>query len=334
MNRGDEILLDIKSTPEYLDLLNKGVAREIQVAVQYMLQHSKMEKLLRKMIPENILLDKTTYDQVGKVLREFAIQEMKHLGKIMERIYILGGSEASTKPSHIEIGNSLREFGELGLKAEKEALELYRKIIDMAGKLGDWETREMFEHIYEDEEKHFLQFQDYSEIEGEPEFPEVPEEEFQAIYTEDWIALLNKAVAGEFSAIVQYTNQHEKANAELNRRKKTALEVITNKTKPNVFSDLLRPIFLQEMEHLEKIAERIYEIKKEAIANVEPLPNIGGEVDDWIKNDRDAEDYAIKLYRQIINKALEINDVRTRLIFEHIIDQEEEHFWRFDDFVP
>lgn len=326
-------MLDIKTTPEYLDLLNKGVAREIQVAVQYMLQHSKMEKLLRKMIPENILLDKTTYDQVGKVLRELAIQEMKHLGKILERIYILGG-EATTKPSKIEIGNSLKEFGKLGLKAETEALQLYRQILDMAGKLGDWETREMFEEIYKDEEKHFLQFQDYSEIEKEPDFPEVPDEEFQAIYTDDWIAMLNKAVAGELSAIIQYTTQHEKANAELNRRKKTALEVISNKTKPNVFSDLLKPIFMQEMEHLEKIAERIYEIKKEASANIDPLPNVGLEVDNWIRNDRDAEDYAIKLYRQIINKALEINDVRTRLIFEHIIDQEEEHFWRFDDFVP
>nr|MDO8081379.1 ferritin-like domain-containing protein [Candidatus Freyarchaeota archaeon] len=325
--------IDLKVTPEYLDLLNKGVAREIQVSVQYVLQHSKMEKLLRKMIPENILLDKTTYEQVGKVLKDFAIEEMKHLGKIMERIYILGG-EATTKPSHIEVGNSLREFGELGLKAETEALQLYRKVIEMAGKLGDWETREIFEHIYQDEEKHFLKFQDYSEIEGEPEFPAAEEEEFQAIYTDDWIALLNRAVAGELSAIIQYTNQHEKENAELNRRKKTALEVVSDKTKPHVFSDLLKSIFMQEMDHLEKIAERIYEIKKEATADVDPLPNVGAEVDDWIKNDRDAEDYAINLYRQIINKALEINDVRTRLIFEQIINQEEEHFWRFDDFTP
>ncbi|HMF33172.1 MAG TPA: ferritin-like domain-containing protein [Candidatus Lokiarchaeia archaeon] len=325
--------LDIEVTPEYMDLLNKGVAREIQVAVQYMLQHSKMEKLLRKMIPENILLDKTTYEAVGKVLKAIAIDEMKHLGKIMERIYILGG-EATTKPSHVEIGNSLREFGELGKQAEIEALTLYRQILDMAGQLGDWETRELFEDIYEDEEKHFLQFQDYSEIEGEPDFPPVNEEEFQAVYTEDWVALLNRAVAGELSAIVQYTNQHEKANAELNRRKKTALEVISNKTKPSVFADLLKSTFMQEMEHVEKIAERIYEIKMEVKADVEPLPNVGAEVDDWIQNDRDAEDYAINLYRQIIAKALEINDVRTRLIFEHIIDQEEEHFWRFDDFTP
>jgi bacterioferritin len=325
--------IDIKATPEYLDLLNKGAAREIQVAVQYMLQHSKMEKLLRKMIPENYLLDKTTYDQVGKVLRDFAIQEMKHLAQIMERIYILGG-EATTKPSHIEIGNSLREFGELGVKAETEALQLYRKVIDMAGKLGDWQTKEMFDHIYIDEEKHFLKFQDYSEIEGEPEFPPANEEEFQAVYTDDWITMLNKALAGEASAIIQYTNQHEKANTELNRRKKSALEVVSDKTKPDTFSDLLKSIFMQEMDHFEKIAERIYEIKKEAIADVDPLPNVGEGVEEWIQNDRDAEDYAINLYRQIINKALEINDVRTRILFESIINQEEEHFWRFDDWTP
>ena len=40
---------------EYLDLLNKGVAREIQVSAQYLLQHTKMEKISRKVIPENII---------------------------------------------------------------------------------------------------------------------------------------------------------------------------------------------------------------------------------------------------------------------------------------
>ena len=58
-----------KTTPEYLTLLNQAVSREIQVSLQYMLQHAKMEKLIRKIIPENILLDKTTYDAVGKFLR-------------------------------------------------------------------------------------------------------------------------------------------------------------------------------------------------------------------------------------------------------------------------
>ena len=95
----------VKTTPDYVDLLNKAVEREFQVSLQYMLQHAKMEKLVRKTIPENILLDKTTYDAVGKFLREIAIQEMKHAATIMERIYYLGG-KATTKSSKITVGDS------------------------------------------------------------------------------------------------------------------------------------------------------------------------------------------------------------------------------------
>jgi bacterioferritin len=86
----------VKTTPEYIDLLNEAVAREIQVSIQYLLQHGKMEKLIMKKLPENILLDKTTYDAVGKFLREIGIQEMKHAASIIERIYYLGGL-ATTK---------------------------------------------------------------------------------------------------------------------------------------------------------------------------------------------------------------------------------------------
>jgi bacterioferritin len=80
----------IQATSDYISLLNQAVSREIQVSIQYMLQHTKMEKLMRKVIPENILLDKTTYEAVGKFLKEIAIQEMKHAADIMERIYYLG----------------------------------------------------------------------------------------------------------------------------------------------------------------------------------------------------------------------------------------------------
>ena len=145
----------VKTTSSYIELLNQAVSREIQVSLQYMLQHAKMEKLISKSIAENILLDKTTYEAVGKFLREIAIEEMKHAAAIMERIYYLGG-EATTKSGKITIGNSLSEFAKLGVKAEEEALALYRKIIEAAAKIGDWETRETFEKIYAAEEKHMF----------------------------------------------------------------------------------------------------------------------------------------------------------------------------------
>ncbi|MFX0057719.1 MAG: bacterioferritin [Candidatus Hodarchaeota archaeon] len=324
----------IKPTQEYLELLNKAVAREIQVSAQYLLQHTKMEKLLRKVIKENYLLDTTTYEEFGKILKEFGIQEMKHLGKIMERIYILGG-EATTKPDKVKIGNSIKEFAELGIKAEEEALAMYRQIIEAAKSIGDRETWSLFSQIYNDEEDHLLKFEDYSQVEPEPDLGETPESEWRSIFTKDYIDLLNKALASEISAIIQYTNQHEKADGlERMRKKKAPLEVVTGKNKASVVSGMLKEIFLQEMEHMEMIAERIYEIDREAIATVEPLPEVGNAVDDFIKLDREAENYAIVLYRKIIDEATKLGDIKTKKMFEDIIQQEEEHYWKFDDYLP
>ncbi len=324
-----------KTSPEYFTLLNQAVSREIQVSVQYMLQHAKMEKLIRKTIPENILIDKTTYDAVGKFLKEFAIQEMKHMAKVTERIYYLGG-QATTKSDKPNIGNSLSEFAKYGVKAEEEALVLYRKIIDMAGNIEDWETRELFEEIYSEEEKHLFKFQEYIDYVDEPDTLgplAVPLSEWRTIFTPDYFDLLNKAVAAEISAILQYTNQHKKASYLPLRRKTTALEVIQEKNKAKVVSDLLKPIFMTEMDHLEKISERIYLLEGEATYNPDPLPRVGENADDFLKLDHEAENYALVLYRKIIAEAMNRGDSKTRRLFEDIVSQEEDHYWTFDDFL-
>src|SRR4030043_1966523 len=292
-----------------------------------------MEKLMRKSIPENILLDKTTYDAVGKFLKEFAIVEMKHAAAIMERIYYLGGS-ATTEGGKPVIGNSLSEFAKLGVKAEEEALALYRKIINAAKEIGDWETRELFEKIYSAEEQHLFKFQEYANMKDEPEGPEtVPLSEWRKIFTDDYFTLLNKAVAAEISAIIQYTNQHEKASLLALRKKNTALEVVTEANKAKVVSEMLKGIFVQEMEHLEKISERIYLLEGEATVAPDPLPQVGETADDFLKLDHEAENIAIVLYRKIIAEALKRGDTKTRKMFEEIVSQEEDHYWTFDDYL-
>jgi len=110
------------------------------------------------------------------------------------------------------------------------------------------------------------------------------------------------------------------------RRKKAALEVVTGKNKASVVSGILKEIFMQEMEHLEMIADRIFEIDREALAHADPLPEIGDTVEDFIKLDRE--------YRKIIDEATKLGDIKTKKMFEDIIQQEEEHYWKFDDFLP
>jgi len=328
---GDLFVMAVQVTSEYIGLLNQAVSREIQVSIQYMLQHTKMEKLLRKVIPENVLLDKTTYEAVGKFLKEIAIQEMKHAADIMERIYYLGGS-ATTKADKPVVGNSLSEFAKLGVAAEEEALVLYRKIIVAAKGLGDWETHELFEKIYGDEEGHLFKFQEYVNVEDEPEGAEASVSEWRKIFTDDYFALLNRAVAAEISAILQYINQHEKAILLALRKKVSALEVVTESNKAKVISDLLKTVFLVEMEHLEKISERIYLLGGECTVVPDPVPQVGANTKDFIALDREAENTAIVLYRQIIAEALKRGDTTTRNMFEEIVKQEEEHYWSFDDY--
>ena len=325
-------VLAVKMTSDYVDLLNEAVARELQVSIQYMLQHTKMEKLIRKVIPENILLDKTTYEAVGKFLKEISIQEMKHAAAIMERIYYLGG-QATTKSKKPVVGGSLSEFAKLGVEAEEEALILYRRIIDESRKVGDYESHELFEKIYGEEEGHLFKFQEYVKVRDESEGDSGETSEWRKIYTEDYFALLNKAVASEISAIVQYTNQHEKAALLSLRMKETPLEVITEKNKTKAISDLLKGIFMQEMEHLEKISERIYLLEGEATVNPEPLPKVGDTADDFLRLDHKAENDAIVLYRKIIEEAMKRGDTLTRRMFEDIVIQEEGHYWKFDDYL-
>jgi bacterioferritin len=323
----------VKITPEYIDLLNLAVEREFQVSIQYFLQHAKMEKIKKREIPENILLDKTVYETIGKFIHEIAIMEMKHAATIMERIYYLGG-EATTKAKKIVVGDTISEFAKLDQKAEEEALELYRQIIEAAGKMGDWETREIFEKIYGEEEDHLFKFQEYKEFQDEKEEPyKVPMPEWRKIFTDDYFTLLNKAVAAEITGILQYTNQHEKAALLEFRVRKTQLEGVQDTNKGQVVSKILKDIFMVEMKHLEMISERIYLLDGECVTEPDPMPIVGETVQDALQLDHALESGAIFLYRQIIAEALKRGDTTTRLMFEEIVKQEEEHFWTFDDFV-
>ena len=120
-------------------MLNKAIAREIQVSVQYMWQHVQVMGVKGLAVRDKF--------------KQTAIAEMKYAEKIAERLWYLGGTP-TTKPSAIEVGKSLREFLELDTQAEVQAIEMYRQIIEMATKEKDLTTAFIFKEILEDEEEH------------------------------------------------------------------------------------------------------------------------------------------------------------------------------------
>ncbi|WP_456477977.1 ferritin-like domain-containing protein [Geoglobus ahangari] len=124
---------------ELRELLNRAIAREMQVSIQYMWQH---------------VLAKGFEGEVVKAqLRAIALVEMRHAELIAERLSYLGG-EPTTTPDQITIGKTVRKMIELDKKAEEEAIELYRKIIKKAMEEEDYTTAKLFEQILEEEETH------------------------------------------------------------------------------------------------------------------------------------------------------------------------------------
>jgi bacterioferritin len=128
-----------KTSPELLDLLNKSIAREMQVAIQYMWQHVEWKGIKGFAVKNE--------------LEKIAITEMKHAEAIAERLVYLGG-KPTTKPEPIFVGDSLKEMLEQDQKDEEGAITLYRKVIEAAKKDGDIVTKDLFKKILSDEEDH------------------------------------------------------------------------------------------------------------------------------------------------------------------------------------
>ncbi len=124
---------------ELLELLNKAIAREIGVSIQYMWQH--------------VMALGMESPEIKDVFEDIAIEEMKHAEKIAERLFYLGGIP-TTKPTPINVGDSLKEMIENDLQAENEAIDMYKEIINVASEEEDSTTRLLFEEILTAEEEH------------------------------------------------------------------------------------------------------------------------------------------------------------------------------------
>jgi bacterioferritin len=127
------------TSKKLLDILNSAIARELQVAIQYMWQHVQWSGVKGFAVQEE--------------LKKIAITEMKHAETIAERLFYLGGIP-TTKPEPIFVKKTLKEMIAQDVKDEKNAVDLYKSIIEMAQNEGDVTTAFIFKQILEDEEDH------------------------------------------------------------------------------------------------------------------------------------------------------------------------------------
>jgi bacterioferritin len=126
-----------------LDFLNKGIARELQVSIQYMWQHVQVTGMDGAVVEDTF--------------RKIAIAEMKHAEKLAERLDYLDGVP-TTKPDPIFVGGSLIEMLKQDEMNEEEAITLYKQAIQVAAAEGDFTTRRLLEEILAEEEDHINTF--------------------------------------------------------------------------------------------------------------------------------------------------------------------------------
>jgi bacterioferritin len=131
------------ASQKLLEFLNKGIARELQVSIQYMWQHIQVTGVEGAVV-------KNTF-------REIAIAEMKHAEALAERLSYLNGVP-TTKPNPVFVGGSLKEMLKQDEQNEEEAITLYKQAIQVASKEGDYTTRRLLEEILSEEEKHIDTF--------------------------------------------------------------------------------------------------------------------------------------------------------------------------------
>ena len=131
------------ASDELLKLLNKGIARELQVSIQYMWQH-----IMAKGIHGAV---------VGNVFKSISIEEMRHAEVLAERIAFLNGVP-TVEPNDIHIGTDVLEMLKDGVQYEEEAVSLYKQTIQVAEKEGDYGTARILEDILINEEKHLDTF--------------------------------------------------------------------------------------------------------------------------------------------------------------------------------
>jgi bacterioferritin len=120
--------------------------------------------------------------------------------------------------------------------------------------------------------------------------------------------MMNQAIAREIQVSVQYMWQH----------------VMAKGLESAEIADVLKDVAITEMKHAEKIAERIFYFDVAPTTKPSHI-EMGGDLKHMLEVDAKAEEEAIALYKEIIKQAASEGDSTTRLLFEEILSEEEDH---------
>jgi len=130
----------MKGDPKVLEKLNALLADELTAINQYIV-HSEMGA-------------NWGYEKLHKAIEKRAIDEMKHAEKLIARIIFLEGLPIVGSLNKIHIGADVPKMFGNDHNAEAGAIKNYNSAILVCGEARDFATREILEHILNDEDAH------------------------------------------------------------------------------------------------------------------------------------------------------------------------------------
>jgi bacterioferritin len=130
----------MKGNQKLIETLNALLADELTAINQYMV-HSEM-------------CANWGYEKLHEHFEKRAIVEMKHAEKLIGRILFFEGIPIVSNLKEIHIGSDIPKQLANDHAAEEGAIAAYNAAIRLAGEVNDFATREVLEHILNDEDRH------------------------------------------------------------------------------------------------------------------------------------------------------------------------------------
>jgi bacterioferritin len=137
----------MKGDPKVINHLNEALRHELTAVNQYWLHYR--------------LFDNWGMNELAAQWREESIEEMRHADRLIERILFLEGFPNMQTLDALHIGKAVKEILESDLKAEMTARALYAGSATYCHSVADYVSRDLFEELIHDEERHidFLETQ-------------------------------------------------------------------------------------------------------------------------------------------------------------------------------
>ena len=127
-----------------IELLNQGVADELQAVHQYMYWHFH--------------LDDQGFGPLALMFKKIAIEEMGHVEKLAERILFLKGDVKMVLAGPVEPITDAQQILVKAAAMEQAGVASYNESAIKCSQNADAVSKQLFEALVNDEERHFDQF--------------------------------------------------------------------------------------------------------------------------------------------------------------------------------